>query len=146
MACWKGGGPSIRSWPVRNRTSSIRRVVVTSALMLGLLAGCSSSGSSGKASSTSGGSTGASSSGNAVMIKDFKFAPTELKVKSGTKVTWTNADSTDHTVTSDDGAPAKFDSKHLQKGKTFSFTFAKAGTYKYHCDIHTYMTGTVTVS
>lgn len=112
--------------------------------MFGLLAGCS--GGSGKTANSSGGTTGASSGGNAVMIKDFKFAPTELKVKSGTKVTWTNEDSAAHTATADDGAAAKFDSKDMSKGKTFSFTFAKAGTYKYHCSIHTYMTGTVTVS
>lgn len=146
MACWKGGGPSIRSWPVRNGTSSIRRVVVVSALMVGLLAGCSSSGKSSTASSGSSGGSGGASSGNAVSIKSFKFAPTELKVKSGTKVTWTNQDSTTHTATSDDSSAVKFDSKDMKQAKTFSFSFAKAGTYKYHCTIHTYMTGTVTVS
>ena len=49
---------------------------------------------------------------------------------------------TAHTVTADDGS---FDSKSLASNATFSQTFAKAGTFAYHCAIHPGMKGTVTV-
>ena len=74
---------------------------------------------------------------------NFSFGPTPLKVTAGTQVTWTNQDSAAHTATSDDG---KFDSKTLDQNKTFMFTFSAAGTYKYHCAIHSSMTGEVDVT
>jgi plastocyanin len=66
-------------------------------------------------------------------------------VKAGTKVTWTNVDDFDHTATSDDGAPAEFDTGDLGKDASGEFTFEEPGTYAYHCDVHTYMEGTVEV-
>jgi plastocyanin len=84
---------------------------------------------------------GEKSSSNKVEIKDFGFAPDSLTVAAGTKVLWTNEDPTPHTVTSDNDA---FDSDVLEPGDTFSFTFAK-GIYKYACNIHPDMVGTVTV-
>ncbi len=83
-----------------------------------------------------------------MLITDFKFdtGPLGPQVPVGTKVTWINNDSTDHTVTSLGGAPASFDSGHLSNGQKFSFTFTKPGTYKYRCDIHNSMMGTVEVS
>ncbi len=131
---------------VPKRTSPFRSILVIVALVLGVLAGCSSSGSSKAATDTGGSSASGGSSTNTVTIKNFEFMPKEIKVKAGTKVTWTNKDSSAHTATSDDGAPAKFDSGNLDQGKSFSFTFDKAGTYKYHCSIHVSMHGTVVVS
>jgi plastocyanin len=81
-------------------------------------------------------------SGNAVTIVDFGFNPGTITVKAGTTVTWTNTGVT-HTVTSNTGL---FDSGHLGSGGTFTFTFSKAGTYAYHCAIHSAMKGEVTVS
>ena len=83
------------------------------------------------------------SSGNSVSIKGFAFSPASLTVSTGTTVTWTNNDSVTHTVTSDTGA---FSSGNLDPGQTFSFTFSQAGTFAYHCSIHTSMHGTVTVN
>ena len=57
-------------------------------------------------------------------------------------MTWTNNDPVAHTVTSDNGV---FASGNLSPGATFSYTFNTAGTYSYHCSIHTYMVGTVAV-
>jgi plastocyanin len=84
----------------------------------------------------------AAGSPNAVTIADFAFAPGTLTVAAGTTVTWTNNDTAGHTVTADDGS---FDSKTLANGATFSQAFAKAGTYTYHCNIHSSMTATVVV-
>ena len=83
--------------------------------------------------------------GNIVAIKNFAFAPASLSVKAGTKVTWTNQDSDAHTVTSA-GSGGPLGSKALNTGDTFSFTFTKAGTYRYLCTIHPFMTATVTVT
>jgi amicyanin len=74
----------------------------------------------------------------------FSFSPSTLTVKVGTNVTWTNSSAAPHTVTSDAGAPASFDGS-LDPNGTFSFTFTKAGTYAYHCNIHPYMKATVVV-
>ncbi len=130
---------------------AFKRSLIAALFVLALLAGCGksdkkSSDTTKAADTKSGTTTGdaGGSSRNAVDIKGFAFHPDDLKVKAGTKVTWTNSDSTDHTTTSDKGKP--FDSGHLGKGKSFSYTFAKAGTYKYFCDIHNYMKGTVEVS
>jgi plastocyanin len=87
----------------------------------------------------------APAAGNAVAIKNFAFSPASLTVKAGTKVTWTNQDSDAHTVTSD-GSGGPLNSKAMNTGDTFSYTFTKPGTYKYLCTIHPFMTATVTVT
>ena len=78
-----------------------------------------------------------------VSISNFTFQPQNLQIKVGTVVTWTNNDATAHTVTSDTSI---FDSGTLTSGAKFTFTFAQAGTFTYHCNIHTSMTGTITVT
>lgn len=78
----------------------------------------------------------------AVEIKSFAFNPADLTVAVGTKVTWTNDDTVAHTVTAEDNS---FDSGNLDPGKSFSFTFSKAGTYQYHCKYHANMVATITV-
>ncbi|MDB5168880.1 MAG: blue (type 1) copper domain protein [Candidatus Saccharibacteria bacterium] len=90
----------------------------------------------------------AAQSTNAINIKNYAFDPSNVTVKVGTTVTWTNQDSIGHTVTSDDSDTntMKLESKLLSKGETYSVTFTKAGTYTYHCTPHTYMKGTVTVT
>jgi len=76
------------------------------------------------------------------------YDPNPVQVRAGGTVTWTNNDSTPHTVTS--GQDAKpdgtFDSSTLAQGKSFSFTFEKAGKYPYFCTLHPNMVGTVSVS
>ena len=57
-------------------------------------------------------------------------------------MTWTNADSTQHTATAGDGS---FDSGTLAQGETFSQTFETAGTFDYICKIHPNMKATITV-
>jgi plastocyanin len=89
-------------------------------------------------------STGsANQSGNAIVIKNFAFSPTPLRVKAGATVTVTNKDSTAHTVTADKGA---FDTGDLGGGKQMTIRIDKAGTYAYHCEIHNFMTGEIVAS
>jgi len=76
-----------------------------------------------------------------VAIKDFSFQPQEVDIMPGDQVTWTNNDSVDHTVTSNDGT--SFASSDVAPGQSFSFTFMTAATVPYHCSIHTFMMGTV---
>jgi plastocyanin len=77
-----------------------------------------------------------------VDISGFAFVPQTLTVSVGTTVTWTNNDSSSHTIASNDNL---FQSGTLAKGATFSHTFAQKGTFNYHCSIHPSMTGKVIV-
>lgn len=79
-----------------------------------------------------------------VAIQNMAFGPAVISVKKGTKVTWTNQDSTSHTVTSDSGTT--MNSQSLSNGDTYSVTFDTVGTFTYHCKFHSNMTGTVTVT
>lgn len=79
-----------------------------------------------------------------VTIDNFAFGPATLTVAPGTKVTWDNKDEEPHTVMSADGGMT-FKSPALDTDDKFSFTFDKAGTYKYFCSIHPHMVGTIVV-
>lgn len=97
----------------------------------------------GYGASQSSGSAGTPASGTALTIDNFAFTPASLNVKVGQRVTWTNKQQgVPHTVTADGGA---FDHP-MPSGATFSFTFTKAGTFAYHCKIHSSMHGTIVVS
>jgi plastocyanin len=54
-----------------------------------------------------------------------------------------NRDRAPHTLTASSDA---FDSGELAQEQTFSFRAPAAGTYPYICDLHQYMTGTLTVA
>jgi len=79
--------------------------------------------------------------GASVEIKNFAFEPKTVTIKVGQTVTWTNQDSTTHTVTGDGG----IDSDDLSKGKSYPKTFDTEGTFDYHCTPHPQMTGQVIV-
>jgi plastocyanin len=89
-----------------------------------------------------GAATPAAAHGVAIEIKGFAYNPASIDVPVGTTVTWTNNDTTAHTVTQDGGG---FSSPTINPGETYSFTFDKAGTYTYHCEFHANMTGSITV-
>jgi plastocyanin len=78
-----------------------------------------------------------------VAIQSFAFGPGTVTVRPGTTVTWTQQDEDQHTVTADD---AGFASSPLITGQTYTHTFTAPGTYHYHCAIHPFMHGTVTVT
>jgi plastocyanin len=79
---------------------------------------------------------------NAVIIKNFDFAPMSVTIKAGTSVTWKNLDGEPHTVTSVDGL---FRSGAIDQDESFTFKFTKPGTYKYLCSIHPRMMAAVIV-
>ncbi|MEP7046475.1 MAG: cupredoxin family copper-binding protein [Ilumatobacteraceae bacterium] len=88
------------------------------------------------------GAAGKASAGG-VQIADFAFGPPDLSVAAGTKVTWTNTDSVEHTVVAED---TSFLSENIGTGQTFAFEFDTPGQYKYVCGIHPQMHGTITVT
>ena len=71
-------------------------------------------------------------------IRNFKHV--DLTIEVGTKVTWTQRDSVNHTTTS--GVPDAqtagdvWDSDSLRQGDTFSQTFTEIGTFSYFCRFH----------
>jgi plastocyanin len=89
--------------------------------------------------------SGSTSQTNAVSITNFAFNPSNITVKKGTTVTWTNKDSVAHTVTENDGQDGP-KSNDLNQNQTYSFTYNTVGTFKYHCSIHPDMIGSVTVT
>ena len=78
-----------------------------------------------------------------VAIAEFKYVPSDITVKAGTMVEWSNTDAAFHTVTTND---ERVDSGALGSGKTFTHTFTEPGTFEYHCSVHPYMTGVVKVT
>lgn len=83
---------------------------------------------------------------NTVIISDFAFTPAKITIKKGTKITWTNQDSAKHDITPDSPSEDFKASKLLAKGESYSFTFNKAGNYKYHCSPHPYMKANIEVT
>ncbi len=84
-----------------------------------------------------------SESTSSVAIENLVFSPAEITIKKGTTVTWTNKDSVAHTVTADDGNGPN--SQLFEQGETYSYKFDEVGTFKYHCQPHPSMKGTVVV-
>jgi uncharacterized protein (TIGR03118 family) len=82
-----------------------------------------------------------------VTIGGFAFTPQNVTIQVGDTVTWVNTDGTFHTTTSGQpGVPdGQWNSGTLSQSQTFSHTFSTAGTFPFFCQIHTFMTGSVTV-
>lgn len=81
-----------------------------------------------------------------IMEKNHRyfFSPASLTIKAGDSVAWKNVSDAAHTVTSDTGV---FNTRgFLTTNHTFKFTFARVGTFKYHCNVHLYMHATIFVT
>jgi plastocyanin len=77
----------------------------------------------------------------------WAYMPGTVRIGVGDSVTWTDqsdAGSEPHTATPDSGGFAG--SAILRPGDSYTATFAAAGRFTYHCDIHPAMTGVVIVS
>ena len=75
-----------------------------------------------------------------ITIEGFAFTPSDLNIKKGDTVTWTNQDSVSHQP-----KETSFESSVLQKGQSFSFTFNSTGSFSYYCNIHPTMKGRIVV-
>jgi plastocyanin len=78
-----------------------------------------------------------------VLIKNFRFQPAHITIKRGTKVRWINKDTHPHTATANN--KRSFDSGRLGKGQRYTHTFKSVGKKPYHCEIHPFMRGRITV-
>jgi plastocyanin len=77
-----------------------------------------------------------------ITISNFKFS--SITVKPGATVTVKNMDSTTHTNTADKG---QWNTGDIDAGSSKTFTAPTTpGSYAFHCNIHNFMTGTLTVS
>jgi len=96
------------------------------------------------ASTPAASSTGTASAAATVQATDQKvFDPASVTINAGQTVSWQNNGTLQHTVTFDNGPSFN---ENLDSGGTVSRTFATAGTFKYHCQIHgASMSGTIIV-
>jgi|GEM_PF-1092515 len=78
-----------------------------------------------------------------VTIQNYAYMPETITVKKGTTVTWTNADTVEHSATADDGS---FDTGLIATGETGTHTFDKVGTFSYHCTPHPSMKAKIVVT
>jgi len=78
---------------------------------------------------------------------DSCFNPSKITIKQRSAVTWLNEDSAFHSVTSGfyDNPTGLFDSRYLDPGESFTFSFEDIGTYDYFCTLHPWMKGQVIV-
>ena len=72
------------------------------------------------------------------------FTPSTIQAKVGDVVEWTNNDSIGHTATLDDDPGCT--TATLGAGEKGALKFSAAGSYPFHCKIHSNMTGTIEVT
>ena len=133
----------------------IVKLSILSALVLVAASGAIAFASVSVSAQQSGGSKVSIVEGASTMA-DKAFDPSPANVKAGDTVTWTNDDSTPHTVTSGTGSSdpnmgKDFDSSPglktlLAPKQTFEHKFATAGEFAYFCQVHPTMVGKVVVS
>ncbi len=76
---------------------------------------------------------------------NFAFTPSSVTVTVGQSVCWQNTGLLMHTVTDNVTNGVRF-SGNLPGGQTFVHTFTFGGSFGYHCNNHSNMTGTVIVN
>jgi plastocyanin len=118
--------------------------MVSAILALALFGGCGGGGGENPSPTPASQAVSCNASGNgtAVTIADFAFNPATANVAVNGFVTWTNSDGASHTVSFDSGPNCGT----LASGATQTVQFTVAGTYAYHCNIHSSMKGTVVVA
>ena len=80
-----------------------------------------------------------------VEMKGNQFVPQGISVRVGTTVTWVNHDQVAHNVRQIESEFLSPDS--MASGETFTYTFTRAGTFRYQCTFHhPLMNGTVIVT
>lgn len=91
-----------------------------------------------KTAPEAGGGNPAPSDNAKVSLKGIAFVPSEVILKPGRTITWTNDESVPHDVTLSVGPGAKFSSGkgNMKKGDTYKHTFKQVGRYQIICTIH----------
>jgi plastocyanin len=84
----------------------------------------------------------------AIALRGFGVHPDTLTVVAGTRITFTNEDDIEHTVTAGvpDHPDGRFTSALSTKGATFAVTLTKPGTYPFFCERHPFMHGEILVT
>lgn len=80
-----------------------------------------------------------------VRMRFDRFIPDSITVPAGTTLVWVNEEddpTNSHNVIAESGA---FESPYIYPGESWSFTFVTPGEYRYYCDLHEGMYGTVIV-
>ena len=78
-----------------------------------------------------------------VSIRATSFAPATVSIVAGDSIRWRNDDTRNHQIVSTTGA---FASPVLARGKTYTFRFDVAGTYRYRDALNPKVTGTIKVA
>lgn len=127
----------------RHALEDMKKTLILATIGATLLAGCGS-GDGDKQGGTSAAPAKATAT-TKIKISNFLYEPNPSVVKTGTKVSVTNADDAPHTLT-DKGTSRTFDSGTVKGGEDGTVTFSKPGTYAYFCEFHPTMAGKVTVT
>jgi plastocyanin len=133
---------------------------LTAVLSLAACAGATSTGTGGASSPSAAGSAPAASTDGGTgagacapstepgtvqaAMAGTAFDPSTIQAKVGDVIAWTNNDSIGHTATLDDDPACT--TATLAGGETGALKFSAAGTYPFHCKIHSNMTGTIEVT
>jgi plastocyanin len=120
----------------------LRRLAAGGAMAATVLAvaACGSTGDGTSASSSSG---TAAAGGPTVVAKNFSFSPTNVPVTAGqVSVTFDNQDSTEHSLTLDNGSGETEAAGGKQA--TLTFTAPASGSLTFHCKYHPQMKGSFT--
>ncbi len=102
----------------------MRKALCSTAALVALLSGAMVTWGNPARAATSNVTMGSDAEKNA-----FKFFPAEISVPVGSTVQWENKSDIPH----DAVAEGTFNSKRLQKGDKFEFTFTTPGTFNYIC-------------
>lgn len=131
-----------------------RRTLVLAGLLVLAMLVAACGGGGGSSTSTSSSSGGGSSDVVQVSLKDFKFTPSDIRVKVGQKVRFSNTDSVRHNVVQAPveqatTGPFGFEGPVLMPGDSWEYTFNTPGTYPIVCNLDGHnllgMAATVTV-
>lgn len=78
-----------------------------------------------------------------INIKEYKYSKPSITVKKGTKIKWVNKDEMKHNATTSKAGGPK--GPLLAKGKSYTWTASKKGTFNYTCSPHPFMKGKIIV-
>lgn len=80
---------------------------------------------------------------------ESSYSPNPINIKSGETITWYNADTISHTVTSGSDGDANegelFDSDAILSNQSYSLKFDDKGTFEYYCIYHPNMVGQIII-